>query len=322
MNKIREFVRKKRQSGEDIKIPRITRENEDFSNVRDITEKFNAEILEHKGILNTKQVEINTDKSGFSYFLDGIERKKILFYYRSIPCIYGYVAAAIMGRTDRKMHSVGLEKSREKLYLPEKYFPEDVGIETKDIDKEEPMLPDQYIYEAHKEIQKVRGEIERGLAREWIKQKHDDGWLFVDGRLEKLSKEISSNANMVGIIKSHQACYFDYDYQYQIYSMKKGERSSLFRPEDGRGNKENVFSWYLRLHYDNRYGTNDFGLIRVEVPAEQEFIDKADLISSWILLETKPVAFPASRWDRMIYPIKYCEDYLKSKAPSYTRLSL
>lgn len=317
MNKLREFVRTKRQSGDDIKIPRIKPDSNEFTNVQDITTLLNAEILEYGGELRTTPVAVECEQSGFSYFLDGIERKKILFYYRSIPCIYGYVAAAIMGRTDRKMHSTGIEDSTQFLYLDATHFPNDLGIKIKDISKDEPMLPDQYIFEAHKEIQKVRGEMERSLAKQWLRKGNKDGWLFVDGRLEKMSKDLTFGANMVGIVKSHHASYFDYENQYRIYSMKKGERSSVFQPEG-----ENVYSWYLRLHYDSKYGTNDFGLIRVEVPAEEEFLEKADLISSWILLETRPVAFPASRWDRMIYPIKYCEDYLKSKAPSYTGLSL
>ena len=103
--------------------------------------------------------------------------------------------------------------------------------------------------------------------------------------------------------------------------MEKGQRSSVFQPLNEKGKRENIYSWYLRLHYNKNYGDNSFGLIRVEVPAEEEYLKKVDLISSWILLETKPVAFPASRWDRMIYPIKYCEDYLKSKAPSRTLIN-
>jgi hypothetical protein len=322
MNKLRTFIKEKRQTGEDIKIPRIARENDDFSNMKDINDILNSEVLENNGILHTKTVQITEKTSQFRYFLDGIERKKILFYYKSIPCIYGYVAAAVLGRTDKKMHSIGLEKPYEALYLPASHFPDDLGIKITNIQKDEPMLPDQYIFEAHKEIQKVRGELERGMVREWISQNNNDGWLFVDGRVEKLSRELTSGKNIVGIIKSHHACYFDIEQQFKIYSMKKGERSSVFQPQDKQGNKEKVFSWYLRLHYDSKYGTNDFGLIRVEIPADEALIDKADLISNWILLETKPVAFPASRWDRMIYPIKYCEDYLKSKAPSYSRLSL
>ena len=320
MNKLRNYVRELKQKGEDIKIPRQTQESDEFPTPREITE-LKADIIEDNGKLEIKTVEIKQENSGFSYFLDGIERKKILFYKRSNPVIYGYVAAVILKRTDKKLHSMDLERSEQTIYFPDKDSP-DLGINTINIQSDEIKLPEHYIQAAHKEIQKLRGSIERNLAREWIKAGYDDGWLFVDGRLENKNKELISGANIVGIIKSHRACYFDPEMQYRIYKMNKGQRSSVFQPIKEDGGKENVYSWYLRLHYDKNYGTNEFGLIRVEVPAEKEYLEKADLISSWILLETKPIAFPASRWDRMIYPIKYCEDYLKSKAPSYKGLSL
>lgn len=330
------FIREKKQKGIDIKFPRKSSQNEDiFATIPEIKQK-NAEILEDSAELKIKKVEPDTDKSGFSFFLDGIERKKILFYYRSIPVIYGYTAGAVLKRTDKKMHSIGLEKSLENFYLPvkdlanspEHYFSAD---EITDISKniinigkpatkgadDYPLMPEQLIKAAHSEIQTKRNNIEESLVKDWVKANYSDGWLFVDGRLENKNKKLIENSNIAGIIKSHHASYFDYKDLYSLYSMKKGERSSVFQPIDQKGKKENIFSWYLKIHYDEKNGDNNFGLIRVEVPARERFLKNADIISSWILLETKPVAFPASRWDRMIYPVKYCEDYLKSKAPSY-----
>jgi|GEM_PF-1296706 len=330
------FIREKKQEGIDIRIPRKSMQNDDLFSTPPAIERKQADILEDSGNLKTKAVEIQEEKSGFSYFLDGIERKKILFYYRSIPVIYGYVSGVVMKRTDKQMHSIGLEKAEENFYLPLKNSPDapEHYFSFEEIDKLNknpvnvgkpdnkgggfPVMPEQFIQAAHSKIQTGRNEIEESLVKEWIQGNYNDGWLFVDGRLESKNKDLIAGANIVGVIKSHHASYFDYKDLYKIYSMKKGERSGVFRPKDEKGGKENVFSWYLRLHYDKRQGDNNFGLIRVEVPAEDMFLKKADLISSWILLETKPVAFPASRWDRMIYPIKYCEDYLKSKAPSWT----
>ncbi len=332
------FIKEKKQKGIDIKIPRKSLQNNENFTINEIFEQKTAKILEDNGKLKIKKIEITTEKSGFSYFLDGIERKKILFYYRSIPVIYGYTAAVILKRTDKKLHFAGMEKTGENFYLPvkehadcpEHYFSKEeiknlgenivnIGeIRQRSKSMDYPMLPEQFIQAAHSSIETCRNGLEESLTKTWTESGFNDGWLFVDGRLENKNKKILSGSNLVGIIKSHHATYFDYEDQYKIYSMKKGERSGIFQPKGGNGKKENVFSWYLRLHYDKTHGDNNFGLIRVEVPAEEEFLKKADLISSWILLETKPAAFPASRWDRMIYPIKYCEDYLKSKAPSWT----
>lgn len=333
------FIKQKKNEGINIKIPRNSGQIDDnFPAGSEIT-KFSAEVLEDSGKLGIKNVEITTDKSGFSYFLDGIERKRIFSYMRSIPIIYGYVAGVVLKRTDKQLHSVNLEKTYENFYMPVKtdfgcpefYFSEDelkgIAQSIKNIGKRQkadenyPMLPEDFIKAAHSSIQSKRNKIEGSLAKTWIDAGYDDGWLFVDGRLENKNKELISGSNIVGIIKSHHASYFNIEDQYKLYTMEKGQRSGVFQPIGGDGRKENVYSWYLKLHHDKKHGDNNFGLIRVEVPAEEEFLRKADLISSWILLEAKPVAFPASRWDRMIYPIKYCEDYLKSRAPSWTLIN-
>ncbi len=330
------FIREKKQEGIDIRIPPKIGPDDEFFAQNVLPKQNGAEIIENNGEFSTKQVGITSESSGFSYFLDGIERKKILFYYRSIPVIYGYIAGVVLKRTDKKMHSINLEKSEENFYVPVQDAPDSPGHYFSEQERESlgkktvknigktgikqgegyPVLPEQMIQAAHSEIQTARNRIEESLVKNWIDGGFNDGWLFVDGRLENKNKELILGANIAGIIKSHHASYFCHENQYKIYSMKKGERSVVFMPKDDKGKKENVYSWYLKIHYDKRLGDNNFGLIRIEVPAQDRFLDKADEISSWVLLETKPVAFPASRWDRMVYPIKYCEDYLKSKAPS------
>ncbi|MEN6416249.1 MAG: hypothetical protein ABFD49_06895 [Armatimonadota bacterium] len=39
-----------------------------------------------------------------------------------------------------------------------------------------------------------------------------------------------------------------------------------------------------------------------------------------LVAETNPISLPDSRWDKMIYPIRNCELYLKSTAPSHLSL--
>ena len=110
------FVKEKKQQEIDIKIPRKSSGNEDFFPENRDFEGREADLLEDSGKLGTKKVKITSEQSGFSYFLDGIERKKIFSYMRSIPIIYGYVAGVVLKRTDKKMHSVNFEKSEEKFY--------------------------------------------------------------------------------------------------------------------------------------------------------------------------------------------------------------
>lgn len=332
INEINKLIKDKKHSGENIQVLK-EQPDSDFDAInRTKQPKQKSALMIEGNSLDIKKVPINTTKSGFNYFLDGIERNRVLFNYNFIPVTYGYVSAVILKRTDKKLHSIGLEDSRENLYLPIKSSTQSPShyFDMKDFadykfrnniintgerdDKtgEYPKFPVEFEQRAHSDIQTTRGNLEKALTQKWLNQANDEGWLFIDGTLENRDSSVLSELNIVGVIKSHSVYYFDFLDQSKIYNMKKGERTSVFKPEN-----KNVFTWYLKLH-ESQNGKEDFGIVRVEVPADDSLLNKVDEISSWILLETKPIAFPASRWDRMIYPIKYCEDYLKSKAPSWT----
>lgn len=339
LKEISRFIKDKKNQGHNIAILKGNNTSDDavLSDMPKRLERKRAKIVEGaNNKISFKFVQISSEFSHFRYFLDGIERKRVLFNYNFLPVTYGYVSAVIMKRIDKKMCSADFEISRDRLYLPYKEFNDSPAhyFDIKDFEKYKfkikientglkdketqmyPLFPAEFERKAHNDIQSARVKLEKELVLKWVKSGVNDGWLFVDGRLESINKDIENTANIAGIIKSHNVVFFDPEDQYKIYAMKKGERTSVFQPID-IDRKENVYTWYLRLHESSYNGKIDFGIIRVEIPANDEFLDKVDEISSWILLETRPVAFPEARWDRMIYPIKYCEDYLKSKAPSW-----
>ena len=148
------------------------------------------------------------------------------------------------------------------------------------------------------------------MARTW--------WLVVDGSLGGTlggDYEKYRNPNIIGLVKSHQTQYFQLEEQRGILGLRPGERSGVFQPLG----RTPVYSWYLRMR-PNAGEDVYFGLIRVEAPAEDRTLDMADEISRWILAERAPLSLPDSRWDKMIYPIRDCEMFLKSLAPNRTVL--
>jgi hypothetical protein len=54
----------------------------------------------------------------------------------------------------------------------------------------------------------------------------------------------------------------------------------------------------------------------VEAPADEEILRMAGEISGWLLAERTPLSLPDARWDRLIYPVRDCEQYLRSIARS------
>jgi hypothetical protein len=63
-----------------------------------------------------------------------------------------------------------------------------------------------------------------------------------------------------------------------------------------------------------------WGLVRVEAADRgageppEAFTRRADCVSRWILAEASPLALPDGRWDKMVYGIRDCEEFLRAIA--------
>lgn len=267
----------------------------------------------------------NWSESHFTHFLDGIERTHLPCYWSTAPTLYGYTAAVIRGRNlDRKM-GTWRSDSKEKLYFPfNRIDPTDIrsrGIQAQDISEigEQPdEHPAAMLDKARKAVGKVRAGLESRLAREWIAEYggNTDCWLVIDGSLTEVV-DSGECGNVIGIIKSHQTQYFDLEQQRKILALNPGERSSVFCVRGWKGRE--IYSWYLRLH-SNAGRDIYFGLVRIEAAPTNESVQMADDISRWLMAERAPLSLPDTRWDRLIYPIRDCEMYLRSLAPTRVML--
>ena len=263
--------------------------------------------------------------TGFTHFLDGIERTHLPCYWAMTPTLYGYTAAVIRQRDSNGRMSVWRALATENLFFPSSHIdPSDMrrkGLQVVDTtqDGEEPDdHPVAMLDKARKAVNKARGLIESQLAREWIDSHRSDSerWLVIDGSLTEVVDR-AERANVIGIIKSHQTQYFAIEDQRKILSLAPGERSSVFAVIGRK--RAGAYSWYLRLH-SNVGRDVYFGLIRIEAAPSRETLEMADQLSRWLLAERSPLSLPDSRWDRLIYPIRDCEQYLRSIAP--TRIML
>ncbi len=282
-----------------------------------------AEIVEPSGRIDAVSVG-EPRPSRFSYFLDGIERRRLVMYISGIPILYGYAAAGIRYRApNKRMYAHGNPVEREALFCPGRLV--DLSLLGKDLDvveieegantlEDHPMV---LLQAARKKVSDVRSKLEAQMTSQWLADFDGlDEWLLVDGSISGGYDRYSA-PNVVGVIKSHQTQYFSIDDQRKIHALRVGERSGLFIPK-GR-NRPDVYSWYLRL-WPSEGQDLHFGLVRVEAAKCDRTIEMVDEISRWLLAERVPISLPDSRWDRMLYPIYDCEQFLRSRAPSKTVL--
>jgi hypothetical protein len=95
-------------------------------------------------------------------------------------------------------------------------------------------------------------------------------------------------------------------------------RSQLLRvskTEAGEGLTK--YMWYTRLR-KTKQAVPEFGLLRCMIMSTDDAsaAKRADELTTRLLDERIPVTYPAADWDRLIFPVKLCHDYLESMIPS------
>ncbi len=281
------------------------------------------DLVEDGGIT---AVDVGGPSTGrFTCFLDVMQRPKGPVYINcSVPIMYGYVAAAVRTRgADRRMRTLeGFHEVDEALYYPKKLAEEHSfvisGVPCVDTEDEKTPLiehPLALVQAAYDRISNRRNRVESRLAEKWVRENSGGDWLLVDGGL---NSDFGEAGKIVGVTKSHGTQYLTFEEQQEVLALKVGERSGAFVPKTKSGARP-VYSWYLRMHASEGRDPY-FGLVRVEAPRSKRALDMIDEISRWLLAERAPLSLPDSRWDKMIYPIRDCEQFMKSVAPTHTSL--
>ncbi len=256
-------------------------------------------------------------ESEFTHFCDGSQKKRLVFYDEDMPGYLGFVNAAVMARMERDVKALSDFYDKELLIFG---FSESDALKTlssnfqvKAIDKPADVGMSGFGQAISEAISIEREQMEKNLIEKWIK-KNRSGWLLVDGGIYKLSKSCNCFSQIVGVVKSHAKQYFaDYEKTKIVLGLKPGERTSVFEINiPGYGT---AYSWYLKL-MENLNESPVFGLVRIEMLPYDISIESANRISSWIMHETAPLSLPDMRYDRLLYPIRRVEMYLKSLQPT------
>lgn len=257
----------------------------------------------------------------FAAFLDGTQTSHVAAYLDDVPIIHGTVAAVVRVRRNRRLTTWHRPVVRRRLYgalaalaAAHRRALDSLGVDLVDTTSasEEPathpfILRDQAVHR----IQEDRETAERELAERWCGVEHEP--LFIDGGISG-SEQVAVAGCTVGVVKSHRTLYAEGDALRTVLSLRRGERSSVFRVTSPK--RIPVASWYLRMR-DAAGHDPMWGLVRVEIanPARVDTAavgEKADTVSRWILAEVSPLALPDARWDKMVYGIRDCEEFLKA----------
>jgi hypothetical protein len=260
---------------------------------------------------------------GFAAFLDGTQASRILDFVNGIAIVHGTVAAVIRERRNRRMatwqHGVEQRVYAPRRALPEAYWDSlaSLGVPLVDTSDDTPAaggspahpftLRDGAIHRVGRD----RERLESRLAERWCGV--EKGMLFIDGGIGG-SERVASAGCTAGVVKSHRTLYVEGGALVGVLSLAAGERSTVFRIASPK--RAPVASWYLRLR-DPAGHDPMWGLVRVEtadmpVADAAEIAARADQLSRWILAEAAPLAMPDGRWDKMVYGVRDCEEFLRA----------
>lgn len=264
----------------------------------------------------------------FRAFLDGTQTSRVAQYIAGIPVVHGTVAAVIRARADRRMRTWRQPLISRSLYAPMSLLPASVRaaldetgapvVDTtanRELDSIHPFAIQEAALQA---VQRARSALERALAEAWVEagggeEGGEGGELFVDGGISE-SERVARDPAVVGVVKSHQQLYVHGDDLTTILHLKAGERSSVTRVRPRT--RTAVASWYLRLR-DSGGRDPLWGLVRIEVAEPRDASPdairrRANDVSRWVLTEALPLALPDGRWDKMVYGVHDCEEFLRA----------
>ena len=252
-------------------------------------------------------------------FLDGIERWSVVAYDGVVQIVNAYVAAAVRRRDDQGVLHTTLERSRAFAIAPVasmsaalRQVLEQSAPDVEPVDGELVGQPARYLDKVESTVRRVRAHLERELAEASTAELGADEWLVVDGLLSR-SPAVARHPRALGVIKSHGAQFLEGRGLERALTLPAGHRTSVFAVRGGHTRTE-VYSWYLRLW---PWEGNDllYGLLRIEARSHPDSVARANELSGWLWAERAPLATPATRWDRLLYPLHHVEEYLKTRAP-------
>lgn len=255
---------------------------------------------------------------GFTAFLDGTQRARIVAWLNGVPYVLGTVAAAVRIRVDRRLNAwPGRAPAVEhRVYVPLRYTgdlpPQLGGFPV--VDTTSPQLgdnvPSQHpaalLDRALQCVQADRERLEHRFAGAWVESAA--GVLCADGPLPA-SGAARSSEFVIGTVKSHRTLYAHGGALRSVLDLKARERSPVFAID--RGGRDRVASWYVRTR-DSRGRDALWGLVRMECALGERISERADIVSRWLLAESAPLALPDPRWDKMTYGVRDTEQFLRA----------
>jgi hypothetical protein len=263
-----------------------------------------------------------TNESSLVYFMDGVQKTVLWQHYdyngSKIPVYLHFSGAVIIERKSPDSFVPFDAVYKNAILVPTFIFEELQSPWLVDTGAKNYYDLNEIRSKAKVKSRALRQEIEQEIMHSFLESRASgDEILIKDGNIFGTMK----SKRVVGLIKTHQTLYLQSPYpdiQQRVWNMPQYYRSMTFSIqmiENVSTLSHKVSSFYLRI---NEPTHPEMGLVRVEYNSP---FANADEFSSWLIAESR-VRASCDRWDRQIYPIQVCENYLRTQIPSSRHIEM
>lgn len=140
--------------------------------------------------------------------------------------------------------------------------------------------------------------------------------LVISGNLSTVPNT-SLNANVLGIDRRVYLPWQNSQLLEPQLGLPAYRRGALLRVSAAQGDPMPKYMWFVRLRMSAK-ADPEFGLANCICLAanDPEASARANAFTARLIDERLPVTFPAEGWDKLIFPLKLCKDYLESLVPT------
>lgn len=271
------------------------------------------------GVIQPVNIASSEDETApIRWFTDGIQKTFLVGTFdlgeHQIAVHYAIVAAIIISFENSRFSMFTQPVVREYAMTSSALLGMDLPTGFSDTGATSGYFSDQRMQTVRK-VRDLRHQLEAEYLMKWVEETGGEERILVDGSLAHLPL---AAGQAVGVCKDNHPRFFQSEVSRQVLGLGYGERSSLFTystPLD-----RTITSWFMRIRQPVGQAAT-FGLVRPELMTDGKVTpEEVSAVSRAVFNLRNPVAYPAPKWERLIYPLRVCTEFLNNHLPKVDTL--
>lgn len=265
------------------------------------------------------------------YFARMLQRTQLIGHFVhkgfEVPVHYAITGTIILRRDGRKFHVWGQPELRNNVLVPFSFVNDPQVLEQFSSNRELRLVDSggdrpeytQLRIAAVRRARELTLEQRGRLYIRWLRSEGKDSskYLAASGMIADVpNKWLTSN--FVALARRVYVPWQDSELLEPQLRIPAYHRGQVMRVINTVGNDPMPkYTWFVRLR-SSAQADPEFGLLRCTIIADSdgEAAKRADALSARLIDERLPVTYPAENWDKLIFPLKLCQDYLSSLVPT------